>query len=95
LEGQADSDMNCTVGNGSPSPEEATAGSWGPWVGIAADALDPERSGTSLPTESEAEALAACRRVERRVELIESKRKKQVRGFLVRVFAGTKLRRGP
>jgi hypothetical protein len=69
LEGQADSDMNCTVGNGSPSPEEATAGSWGPWAGIAVDALDPEHSGTSLPTESKAEALATRRQVERQVEL--------------------------
>jgi len=64
LEGQADLDINCTVGNGSPSPEEAMVGSWGLWVGIAVDILDPECSGTLLPTESKAEALATCRQVE-------------------------------
>jgi hypothetical protein len=44
-------------------------------VGVTADMLEPEHSGTSLPTESEAEALAACRQVERHVVLIESKKK--------------------
>ena len=59
-----------------PGPKEAMAGTCCLWVGIAADTLDPEHRGASLPTEADAETLVARCRMERRVELIE--RRKEV-----------------
>ena len=59
------------VGKGLPGPKEAMAGTGGPWVGVTAEVSDPGRKGASLPTEADAETLAARWRVERRIELIE------------------------
>ena len=33
--------MNCMVGKCSPGPEETAAGSWSPWLDIAAEVSDP------------------------------------------------------
>jgi hypothetical protein len=92
--GQALSDMNCTVRKGSPGTKEEVAGRRGPWVGVIADALDLECRGAPLAKEPDAETLATCWWVVRHVELIEARRI-HCRGDLVRVFASTKLKRGP
>jgi len=64
-------------------------------VGVAADALGPERRGASSPKEADAEMLVARRWVKQRVVLIRDRRRYFEGWQLVRVFAGTKLRRGP
>ena len=51
-----------------PGPEEAAAGSWGPWLDIAAEVSDPGRKVESLAREAEAETLAAHGRPLERVE---------------------------
>jgi hypothetical protein len=60
--------MNCTVGKWSPGPEEATAGNWGPWLDVAAEASERGHKVESLARESEIEALAARGRALERVE---------------------------
>ncbi len=46
--GHAVSDINCMVGKGSLGPKEAMVGTGGPWVGVAADTLDPGHRGASF-----------------------------------------------
>ena len=76
-------------------PEEAVAGSWGPWLDVVAEVLDPGHKVESLAREVEAGTLATRGWPLEQVEQLVLAIGQRKRGKPVRVFTSMKLKRGP